>query len=82
MSLANVRAIKIWGDFLTIEDRVALDKVALKAPQTASLAADDTREIAGRGQLRLTSFVHRPAARDQLRAPRGVRAFPLPQRQT
>lgn len=32
MSLANVRAIKIWGDFLSIEDRVALDKVALKAP--------------------------------------------------
>jgi hypothetical protein len=23
------------GDFVTIEDRIALDKVALKAPQTA-----------------------------------------------
>jgi MAC/Perforin domain len=32
MSMANIREIKIWGDYLDIEDRVALDKVALKAP--------------------------------------------------
>ena len=35
MSMANIREIKIWGDFLNIEDRVALDKVALTAPLTA-----------------------------------------------
>jgi len=34
MSLASIREIRIWGDFLEIEDRVALDRVALKAPLT------------------------------------------------
>lgn len=32
MSLANVRAIKIYGNFLDIQDRVALDRVRLTAP--------------------------------------------------
>jgi hypothetical protein len=32
MSMASVRAIKIFGDFLNIEERVALDKVWLTAP--------------------------------------------------
>jgi hypothetical protein len=32
MSLASVREIKIMGDFLDIEERVALDKVSLTAP--------------------------------------------------
>ena len=32
MSLANIRAIKIQGNFLNIQDRVALDTVRLKAP--------------------------------------------------
>jgi len=32
MSLAKVRAIRIRGDFLNIEERVALDKVRLTAP--------------------------------------------------
>lgn len=32
MSMASVRAIKIMGDFLNIEERVALDKVSLTAP--------------------------------------------------
>jgi hypothetical protein len=32
MSMANIRAIKIWGDFYRAEDHVVLDKVALIAP--------------------------------------------------
>jgi hypothetical protein len=32
MSMASVRAIKIWADFFNAEDHVVLDKVALKAP--------------------------------------------------
>jgi hypothetical protein len=32
MSLAAVRAIRIWGDFLQVEDHMALDGVALRAP--------------------------------------------------
>lgn len=32
MSLANIRAIKIYGNFLDIQDRVALDRVRLTAP--------------------------------------------------
>ncbi|NIR44162.1 MAG: hypothetical protein GWN99_08570, partial [Gemmatimonadetes bacterium] len=32
MSMANIRAIKIYGNFLDIQDNIALDKVWLSAP--------------------------------------------------
>lgn len=32
MSLAAIRAIKIWGDYLRVEDHLAIDGVALRAP--------------------------------------------------
>jgi hypothetical protein len=35
LSMANVRAIRIWGDYVVGTDSLALDKVALKVAQTA-----------------------------------------------